>query len=98
MLDEHFGKFGQITNLHVQFEGQPDTALVTFKTRREALNAYKSTEPIFNNRFIKVFWQNQPQDQNTSEQSQENGATVTEPVNKVDIQEVNFKFYYSFKF
>uniref|UniRef100_A0A915EJ20 RRM domain-containing protein n=1 Tax=Ditylenchus dipsaci TaxID=166011 RepID=A0A915EJ20_9BILA len=60
MLDQHFGKFGQITNLHVQFEGQPDTALVTFKTRREAMNAYKSTEPIFNNRFIKVFWQTQP--------------------------------------
>jgi hypothetical protein len=30
-LDQHFGKFGQITNLHVNFEGQPDTALVTFK-------------------------------------------------------------------
>ncbi|KAI1710351.1 PWI domain-containing protein [Ditylenchus destructor] len=57
MLDQHFGKFGQITNLHVQYQGQPDTALVTFKTRRDAMNAMRSTEPIFNNRFIKVFWQ-----------------------------------------
>jgi hypothetical protein len=35
--------------------------LVTFKTRRDAMMAYKSTEPIFNNRFIKVFWQNETQ-------------------------------------
>jgi hypothetical protein len=41
--------------------GRPDTALVTFKTRSEAMYAYKSTEPIFNNRFIKVFWQNDSQ-------------------------------------
>ncbi len=34
-----------------------------FQTRREAMNAYKSTEPILNNRFIKVFWQTQPDDQ-----------------------------------
>lgn len=32
---------------------------MTFKTRREAYAAIKSTEPIFNNRFIKVFWQNE---------------------------------------
>lgn len=92
MLDQHFGKFGQITNLHVQFEGKPDTALVTFKTRREALNAYKSTEPIFNNRFIKVFWQNQPQDQTTSlEQPQESGgapSTINEPIGNLDPQPV----------
>ncbi|KAF7634074.1 hypothetical protein Mgra_00006492 [Meloidogyne graminicola] len=56
-LDQHFSRFGQITNIQVQYEGRPDSALVTFKTRREAMAAYKSVEPILNNRFIKIFWQ-----------------------------------------
>ncbi|KAI1706888.1 PWI domain-containing protein [Ditylenchus destructor] len=70
MLDQHFGKFGQITNLHVQYQGQPDTALVTFKTRRDAMNAMRSTEPIFNNRFIKVFWQTEQEQLDAGEGNQ----------------------------
>ncbi|KAL3097452.1 hypothetical protein niasHS_003900 [Heterodera schachtii] len=57
-IDQHFSRFGQVTNIQVQYEGRTDSALVTFKTRREAMSAYKSTEPLFNNRFVKVFWQN----------------------------------------
>lgn len=76
MLDQHFGKFGQITNLHVQYEGHSDAALVTFKTRREALNAYKSTEPIFNNRFIKVYWQTQPPEQEDADAVTNGAAAV----------------------
>lgn len=75
-LDQHFGKFGQITNLHVQYEGRHDTALVTFKSRREALNAYKSTEPILNNRFIKVFWQTQPDQPTAGSGSVATGANT----------------------
>lgn len=55
-LNEHFAKFGSIVNLQVHYEGDPEAALVTFSSRGEANNAYKSTEPILNNRFIKVFW------------------------------------------
>lgn len=79
MLDQHFGKFGQITNLHVQYDGRPDTALVTFKTRREALSAYKSTEPILNNRFIKVYWQTQApttETENGGDADNENGTAL----------------------
>ncbi|KAH7731112.1 cutaneous T-cell lymphoma tumor antigen se70-2 [Aphelenchoides avenae] len=60
-IDDHFSKFGTITNLQLNFDGAPGTALVTFKNRHEAVAAIKSTEPIFNNRFIKVFWHNPTQ-------------------------------------
>ena len=57
-LNEHFGKFGHVTNIQLQFDGAPDSALVTFSTRPEAQAAFRSTEPILNNRFVKVFWHN----------------------------------------
>ncbi|KAF7633957.1 hypothetical protein Mgra_00006696 [Meloidogyne graminicola] len=75
-LDQHFSRFGQITNIQVQYEGRPDSALVTFKTRREAMAAYKSVEPILNNRFIKIFWQS---DKNTDENiASTDGGGITE--------------------
>uniref|UniRef100_A0A914L2B8 C3H1-type domain-containing protein n=1 Tax=Meloidogyne incognita TaxID=6306 RepID=A0A914L2B8_MELIC len=76
-LDQHFSRFGQITNIQVQYEGRPDTALVTFKTRRDAMAAYKSVEPILNNRFIKIFWQN---DKNAST-TDDGNAGMTENTN-----------------
>uniref|UniRef100_A0A1I8BIS4 C3H1-type domain-containing protein n=1 Tax=Meloidogyne hapla TaxID=6305 RepID=A0A1I8BIS4_MELHA len=90
-LDQHFSRFGQITNIQVQYEGlilkrffshylsigRPDTALVTFKTRRDAMSAYKSVEPILNNRFIKIFWQN---DKNSAT-TDDGNAGMTENTN-----------------
>ncbi|EFO25866.1 cutaneous T-cell lymphoma tumor antigen se70-2 [Loa loa] len=55
-LNEHFGQFGQIVNMQVCFESDPEAALITYANRYEAVAAYKSTVPILNNRFIKVFW------------------------------------------
>lgn len=55
-LNEHFAQFGQIVNMQVCYEGDPEAALITYATRQEATAAYKSTAPILNNRFIKVFW------------------------------------------
>lgn len=55
-LNEHFQQFGQIINIQVRFNGDPEAALITFATRPQAVNAYKSTAPILNNRFIRVFW------------------------------------------
>lgn len=84
MLDKHFEKFGEITNVHVQYEGHPDAALVTFKTRREALNAYRSTEPIFNNRFIKVYWQTQPPEHEDTETVSESPSVIpTQKTNEI---------------
>ncbi|KRY32852.1 RNA-binding protein 26 [Trichinella spiralis] len=73
-LNEHFSQFGHITNIEVCYEGDPQAALITYMTRPQALAAYKSTDPILNNRFIRVFWHNQKDgtavdDTGTSDQS-----------------------------
>lgn len=67
-LNNHFAKFGKIVNIQVQFGGDPEAALVTFSSHAEANAAYRSTEAVLNNRFIKVFWHN----------NNNNGATTNE--------------------
>lgn len=57
-LNNHFSKFGKIVNIQVNFGGDPEAALVTFQLPTEAKSAYRSTEAVLNNRFIKVFWHN----------------------------------------
>lgn len=57
-LNNHFAKFGKIVNIQVTYEGDPEAAIVTFSTHAEANVAYRSTEAVLNNRFIKVFWHN----------------------------------------
>ncbi|XP_046384373.1 RNA-binding protein 26 [Ischnura elegans] len=57
-LNNHFAKFGKIVNIQVSFEGDPEAALITFSSHAEANAAYRSTEAVLNNRFIKVFWHN----------------------------------------
>ncbi|XP_029673260.1 RNA-binding protein 26 isoform X2 [Formica exsecta] len=57
-LNNHFSKFGKIVNIQVNFGGDPEAALVTFLLPSEAKAAYRSTEAVLNNRFIKVFWHN----------------------------------------
>lgn len=42
----------------MSFEGDPEAAIITFSSHTEANVAYKSTEAVLNNRFIKVFWHN----------------------------------------
>ncbi|XP_025829280.1 RNA-binding protein 26 [Agrilus planipennis] len=55
-LNNHFSKFGKIVNIQVSYEGDPEAAIVTFSSHAEANAAYRSTEAVLNNRFIKVFW------------------------------------------
>uniref|UniRef100_A0A336MGH7 CSON012044 protein n=1 Tax=Culicoides sonorensis TaxID=179676 RepID=A0A336MGH7_CULSO len=55
-LNNHFSKFGKIVNIQISYEGDPEAAIVTFSTHAEANVAYRSTEAVLNNRFIKVFW------------------------------------------
>lgn len=57
-LNEHFSKFGNIVNLQISYGGDPEAALVTFQTRPQAMACYRNPEPVFNNRFIKLFWHN----------------------------------------
>ncbi|XP_050358439.1 zinc finger protein swm isoform X3 [Nymphalis io] len=74
-LDSHFSKFGKIVNIQVCYEGDHEAALITFSTPTEANVAYKSTEAVLNNRFIKVFWHN-------PENKQENTAPGGQKMNK----------------
>lgn len=55
-LNNHFAKFGKIVNIQVCYDGDPEAAIVTFSSHAEANAAYRSTEAVLNNRFIKVFW------------------------------------------
>uniref|UniRef100_T1JCE4 RNA-binding protein 26 n=1 Tax=Strigamia maritima TaxID=126957 RepID=T1JCE4_STRMM len=64
-LNNHFAKFGRIVNLQVCYEGNPEAALITFSSHAEANAAYRSTEAVLNNRFIKVFWHNRDNSENS---------------------------------
>ena len=43
----------------VKYQGDSGAALISFSTTAEANAAYRSPEPVFNNRFIKLFWHTQ---------------------------------------
>lgn len=60
-LNNHFAKFGKIVNIQISYDEDPEAAIVTFSTHAEANVAYRSTEAVLNNRFIKVFWHSQHQ-------------------------------------
>lgn len=57
-LNNHFSRFGNIVNLQVCYDGDPEAALIRFSNHAEANAAYRCTEAVLNNRFIKVFWHN----------------------------------------
>ncbi|XP_063392311.1 RNA-binding protein 26 [Cydia fagiglandana] len=93
-LNNHFGKFGKIVNIQVCFEGDPEGALITFSNHTEANVAYKSTEAVLNNRFIKVFWHNpENKQENASPGGQQKPANKQQPTshNKVLINKENMK-------
>ncbi|XP_064636970.1 RNA-binding protein 26-like isoform X2 [Lineus longissimus] len=77
-LNEHFSKFGELNNIQVCFEGDREGALVTFRTNSMAAAAYRSSEPVFNNRFIRLFWHNkerQNEDDKDKDTEDNNGAS-----------------------
>lgn len=57
-LNSHFLRFGKIINIQINYDSDPEAALVTFSSPAEAQLAYRSTEAVLNNRFIRVFWHN----------------------------------------
>lgn len=75
-LNDHFSKFGKITNIQIAYEGDPEAAIVSFTTHAEANVAYRSTEAVLNNRFIKVFWHSGT---GTGENQSMNGPTGSLP-------------------
>lgn len=65
-LNNHFAKFGKIVNMQISYDGDPEAAIITFSTHAEANVAYRSTEAVLNNRFIKVFWHTSGEHNNNS--------------------------------
>ncbi|UYV63623.1 TMPRSS15 [Cordylochernes scorpioides] len=65
-LNAHFSKFGNIVNIKVGLEDDPEAALVEFSNHSEALSAYRCTDAVLNNRFIKLFWHNKNRRQNSN--------------------------------
>jgi RNA-binding protein 26 len=55
-LNDHFKRFGNLVNVQLCLDGDPESALVQFSSNQEALDAYRSTEAVLNNRFIRMFW------------------------------------------
>jgi RNA-binding protein 26 len=53
-VNNHFKQFGTVTN--VALDARAKKALVAFSTPNEAYAAWKSDEPVFNSRHVKVLW------------------------------------------
>ena len=51
-------------HFQVRYRGESDAALITFATHSQATAAIKSSEPVLNNRFVKVFWHKKDDDNN----------------------------------
>ncbi|NWR67980.1 RBM27 protein, partial [Bucorvus abyssinicus] len=70
-LNEHFSKFGTIVNIQVAFQNDPEAALIQYLTNDEARKAISSTEAVLNNRFIRVLWHRDGEQQPPSLQQQQ---------------------------
>ncbi|NXK22150.1 RBM27 protein, partial [Arenaria interpres] len=69
-LNEHFSKFGTIVNIQVAFQNDPEAALIQYLTNDEARKAISSTEAVLNNRFIRVLWHREGEQQPPPQQPQ----------------------------
>ncbi|KAI8848987.1 hypothetical protein BC829DRAFT_393078 [Chytridium lagenaria] len=63
-VNRFFSKFGNIVN--IRMEPQLKQAIIQFSSPEEANRAHKSPEPVFSNRFVKVFYHNPEKPQERS--------------------------------
>ncbi|XP_054697286.1 RNA-binding protein 27 isoform X1 [Grus americana] len=77
-LNEHFSKFGTIVNIQVAFQNDPEAALIQYLTNDEARKAISSTEAVLNNRFIRVLWHRDSEQQPQLLQQQQQQAAPTQ--------------------
>src|SRR5690606_27383941 len=73
-LREYFSKFGEIKKVTTQSYRR--LAIIEFETHDSARVAHASPEPIFNNRFIKVFWYKSSEHANSSNRMQIQPQTI----------------------
>ncbi|KAJ8325195.1 hypothetical protein O5D80_006143 [Batrachochytrium dendrobatidis] len=57
-VNAYFKAFGALTN--IQVDPATQKAVIQYSNAHEALDAYRSPDPIFGNRFVKVYWQTEP--------------------------------------
>ncbi|NXA03333.1 RBM27 protein, partial [Sapayoa aenigma] len=69
-LNEHFSKFGTIVNIQVAFQNDPEAALIQYLSNDEARKAISSTEAVLSNRFIRVLWHRESEQQPPLQQQQ----------------------------
>ncbi|NXO13216.1 RBM27 protein, partial [Oriolus oriolus] len=69
-LNEHFSKFGTIVNIQVAFQNDPEAALIQYLSNDEARKAISSTEAVLSNRFIRVLWHRESEQQSPALQQQ----------------------------
>ena len=70
--------------MQVSYNGDSEGALVTFSSHAEAQAAYRSTEAVLNNRFIKVFWHNKAESSSPEMKGKQENVP---PSSKVPIRE-----------
>ncbi|CAB4406676.1 unnamed protein product [Rhizophagus irregularis] len=63
-VNEFFKKFGTITNINIDINYLK--AIIQFSNSSEAYKAYNSPEPIFDYRFVKVYWHKEKEEPQTS--------------------------------
>lgn len=68
-LCNHFCKFGKIKTVVTPYDGNSNAAAIIFDTKSEASAAFNSSEPVLNNRSIKMSWNLLPQQPSTSSSS-----------------------------
>lgn len=84
-LNNHFSKFGKIFNIQISYDGDPEAAIITFSSHAEANVAYRSTEAVLNNRFIKVFWHS-PGNSNNANAATDAAAIASSNAHKEESQ------------
>lgn len=85
-LNNHFSKFGKIFNIQISYDGDPEAAIITFSSHAEANVAYRSTEAVLNNRFIKVFWHSPGGNANNANAASDAAALASSNAHKEESQ------------
>lgn len=81
-IQNYFEKFGEITDLSL--DTNHHLAFIEYKSHHEALQAWKSPDPIFGNRFVKVYWRRT----DTEAGNGAAGSNDSEQQDKIDVEAV----------
>ena len=86
-MRQHFSKFGQLLDIQCHYENQNDAVLVKFATNQQAFAAFRSPQPVFNNRFIRIYWLSNYQKHQQFQQESGAAAGHDEPQLKRHLKE-----------